>query len=159
MATAACGGAEADTVGPAVCACENDGRQSKAAANRPDLDSLMLARLLPCDDIAESSCHRGRAIASARVLVYAPVRPGHRKDRVMFGHGGDGVMTTDCGLANRALAMRPARGLRIGASVLSILLLPSQAFAAEGLNGAGMSIFWILPFAALLLAIATGPLF
>jgi Na+/H+ antiporter NhaD/arsenite permease-like protein len=38
------------------------------------------------------------------------------------------------------------------------LLLPQPAFAAEGLNGAGMSILWALPFAGMLLSIATGPL-
>ncbi|MGN6463183.1 MAG: sodium:proton antiporter [Pseudolabrys sp.] len=38
------------------------------------------------------------------------------------------------------------------------ILLPQPAFAAEGLNGAGMSILWALPFAGMLLSIATGPL-
>lgn len=38
------------------------------------------------------------------------------------------------------------------------VLLPQPAFAAEGLNGAGMSILWALPFAGMLLSIATGPL-
>jgi Na+/H+ antiporter NhaD/arsenite permease-like protein len=40
-----------------------------------------------------------------------------------------------------------------------LLLQPGPAFAAETLNGAGMSILWALPFIGLLLSIATGPLF
>ena len=39
------------------------------------------------------------------------------------------------------------------------MLSPGPALAAEGLNGTSMSILWALPFAAILLAIATGPLF
>ncbi len=39
------------------------------------------------------------------------------------------------------------------------LLLPAPAFAAEGLNGARLSIFWAMPFAGILLCIATGPVF
>jgi Na+/H+ antiporter NhaD/arsenite permease-like protein len=48
----------------------------------------------------------------------------------------------------------PAIGL---AAALS--LLPDPAFAAAALDGRGMSLLWALPFAGLLLCIATGPLF
>ena len=41
---------------------------------------------------------------------------------------------------------------------LAVTLAPQPALAAEGLDGAGMSILWVLPFAGLLLSIATGPL-
>ncbi|HRE20101.1 MAG TPA: sodium:proton antiporter [Rhabdaerophilum sp.] len=37
------------------------------------------------------------------------------------------------------------------------MLVASPAFAAEGLNGAGLGFLWALPFAGLLLCIATGP--
>jgi Na+/H+ antiporter NhaD/arsenite permease-like protein len=43
--------------------------------------------------------------------------------------------------------------------VLAMSLVPTTAFAAEGLDGSKMSILWVLPFAGLLLSIATGPLF
>ncbi|MGL4558392.1 MAG: sodium:proton antiporter, partial [Afipia sp.] len=39
------------------------------------------------------------------------------------------------------------------------MLLPAPAFAAEGLNGAKLSILWALPFVGVLLCIATGPVF
>ena len=43
--------------------------------------------------------------------------------------------------------------------ILSTLIVAAQpAFAAEGLPGAEMSLLWALPFAGLLLCIATGPL-
>jgi Na+/H+ antiporter NhaD/arsenite permease-like protein len=38
-------------------------------------------------------------------------------------------------------------------------LSPEMALAADGIDGSRMSILWVLPFAALLGAIATGPLF
>jgi len=38
------------------------------------------------------------------------------------------------------------------------MLAPTPAFAAEALDGASLSILWALPFAGLLLSIATGPL-
>ncbi|MBE0702459.1 MAG: sodium:proton antiporter, partial [Afipia sp.] len=41
--------------------------------------------------------------------------------------------------------------------VLLALCLPSPAFAAEGLNGASLSLWWGLPFVGILLSIATGP--
>ncbi|HEX2216072.1 MAG TPA: sodium:proton antiporter [Xanthobacteraceae bacterium] len=47
----------------------------------------------------------------------------------------------------------------MAAAGLYILLSSRAAFAAEGLDGATMSILWVLPFAGLLLSIATGPLF
>lgn len=40
---------------------------------------------------------------------------------------------------------------------LPLLLVASPALAAEGLDGASLSAFWALPFAGLLLSIATGP--
>lgn len=49
--------------------------------------------------------------------------------------------------------------LRLALAILTGgVFLPQPAFAAEGLNGAGMSILWALPFAGMLLSIATGPL-
>ncbi|ESZ00629.1 sodium:proton antiporter [Mesorhizobium sp. LNHC209A00] len=47
-----------------------------------------------------------------------------------------------------------------GSAIVVAMLFPSQAFAAEehGLPGAAMSFWWALPFAGLLLSIATGPL-
>ncbi|MBY0382512.1 MAG: sodium:proton antiporter [Xanthobacteraceae bacterium] len=38
------------------------------------------------------------------------------------------------------------------------ILFPSSAFAADGLDGAHLSALWALPFAGILLSIATGPL-
>jgi len=54
--------------------------------------------------------------------------------------------------------LRIATGLTAGIAVA--MLLPAQAFAADehGLPGAAMSLWWALPFAGLLLSIATGPL-
>ncbi|HEX7882833.1 MAG TPA: sodium:proton antiporter, partial [Afipia sp.] len=40
-----------------------------------------------------------------------------------------------------------------------LLLWPDVAFAAEGLDGAKLSILWALPFIGILLCIATGPVF
>ena len=40
-----------------------------------------------------------------------------------------------------------------------LLLWPDAAFAAEGLNGAKLSVLWALPFVGILLCIATGPVF
>ncbi len=37
--------------------------------------------------------------------------------------------------------------------------IPAPAFAAEGLNGAELSLMWALPFFGILLCIATGPVF
>ncbi|RUY26949.1 sodium:proton antiporter, partial [Mesorhizobium sp. M7A.F.Ca.CA.004.12.1.1] len=46
------------------------------------------------------------------------------------------------------------------AAIIAAVLFPAQAFAAEehGLPGASMPLWWALPFAGLLLSIATGPL-
>ena len=45
------------------------------------------------------------------------------------------------------------------AAVMAVLLaaIPAPAFAAEGLNGANLSLWWGLPFVGILLSIATGP--
>jgi Na+/H+ antiporter NhaD/arsenite permease-like protein len=50
--------------------------------------------------------------------------------------------------------MIPLRRLLL---ILPALCLPSPAFAAEGLNGANLSLWWGLPFVGILLSIATGP--
>src|SRR5690606_6731948 len=44
------------------------------------------------------------------------------------------------------------------AGIAAILSLTGPASAAEGLPGATMSLWWALPFAGILLCIATGPL-
>lgn len=51
-------------------------------------------------------------------------------------------------------------GIGAGVVIAFAILLPAQALAAEehGLPGASMSLWWALPFAGLLLSIATGPL-
>ena len=51
-------------------------------------------------------------------------------------------------------------GVMAGAAIAVAALFPAQALAAEGhgLPGASMSLWWALPFAGLLLSIATGPL-
>ena len=53
-----------------------------------------------------------------------------------------------------------AKTLAAGVPVLAALLFPQFAFAAENheLPGEAMSLWWALPFAGLLLSIATGPL-
>ena len=43
--------------------------------------------------------------------------------------------------------------------LLFVFLTTGTASAAEGIDGSTMSILWVLPFAGLLLSIATGPLF
>lgn len=52
--------------------------------------------------------------------------------------------------------MKPVRV--IAALAVGAALLPQTAHAAEGLDGAAMSILWSLPFIGILLSIATGPL-
>ncbi|MGB3272410.1 MAG: sodium:proton antiporter [Xanthobacteraceae bacterium] len=42
---------------------------------------------------------------------------------------------------------------------MAAFLFPAPALAAEGLDGAALSLWWALPFLAILLCIATGPLF
>lgn len=51
-----------------------------------------------------------------------------------------------------------AKLLTLGAAA-ALALLPEPAAAAAALDGRGMSMLWALPFAGLLLCIATGPLF
>ncbi len=52
------------------------------------------------------------------------------------------------------------RALIIAAlAAASLLAAPETALAAAALDGRGMSLLWVLPFAGLLLCIATGPLF
>ncbi|GAA3846732.1 sodium:proton antiporter [[Pseudomonas] carboxydohydrogena] len=48
---------------------------------------------------------------------------------------------------------------RLSAAAIGILVaaIPAPAFAAEGLNGANLSLWWGLPFVGILLSIATGP--
>lgn len=48
---------------------------------------------------------------------------------------------------------------RILAITLALVASSAPAFAAEGLNGADLSIVWALPFIGILLCIATGPVF
>lgn len=50
------------------------------------------------------------------------------------------------------------RHLAVSATILAVALLPQSAQAAEGLDGAAMSLLWSLPFVGILLSIATGPL-
>jgi Na+/H+ antiporter NhaD/arsenite permease-like protein len=45
------------------------------------------------------------------------------------------------------------------AFALPVLLFAGTAHAAEGLDGASMSLLWAIPFVGILLSIATGPLF
>lgn len=51
----------------------------------------------------------------------------------------------------------PGRRL-LAAFLLSLVTLPASAAEAHGLPGADMSLLWALPFAGILLCIATGPL-
>ncbi len=57
----------------------------------------------------------------------------------------------------RAITRRARFGF--AAAALALALFPAPAFAAEGLNGAKLSILWALPFVGILLCIATGPVF
>jgi Na+/H+ antiporter NhaD/arsenite permease-like protein len=49
---------------------------------------------------------------------------------------------------------------KVLAAVLAaaLAMLPEQAHAAAAIDGSGMSLLWVIPFAGLLLCIATGPL-
>ncbi len=49
--------------------------------------------------------------------------------------------------------------LMVAALCAGLALMPEPALAAAALDGRGMSLLWIVPFAGLLLCIATGPLF
>ncbi len=46
-----------------------------------------------------------------------------------------------------------------GVAALALIAAPMPAFAAEALDGARLSLLWALPFAGILLCIATGPVF
>ena len=59
----------------------------------------------------------------------------------------------------RSIAERRARLVFTVAIAALIAFVPAPAFAAEGLNGAKLSILWALPFVGILLCIATGPVF
>ncbi len=52
-----------------------------------------------------------------------------------------------------------AQILFAGACALLAIISPAPALAAESLNGAELSVVWALPFAGILLCIATGPMF
>lgn len=64
--------------------------------------------------------------------------------------------------AERQSRIPPRRAHRALAGVLAAaagcVVAPATARAAQGVDGAAMSIFWALPFVGLLLSIATGPL-
>jgi Na+/H+ antiporter NhaD/arsenite permease-like protein len=55
--------------------------------------------------------------------------------------------------------MRRCVSLLAAPVAILALLMPMPALAAEGLDGAALSLWWALPFIAILLCIATGPLF
>ena len=50
-----------------------------------------------------------------------------------------------------------AKTAKYALTCLLFLLLPAPAFAADGLDGARLSVLWALPFVGILLCIATGP--
>ena len=50
-----------------------------------------------------------------------------------------------------------SRNSAVLAAVAAAVLIPSPAFAADALDGAKLSLLWALPFVAILLCIATGP--
>ena len=54
------------------------------------------------------------------------------------------------------MSTRKTGAIAIGVTAFLASALP--AAAAEGLTGATMSLWWALPFAGILLSIATGPL-
>jgi Na+/H+ antiporter NhaD/arsenite permease-like protein len=49
------------------------------------------------------------------------------------------------------------RGFLAAVMVVVLAAIPAPAFAAEGIDGAGLSLWWGLPFVGILLSIATGP--
>ena len=55
--------------------------------------------------------------------------------------------------------MRRCISLFTALVAILVVLAPLPALAAEGMDGAGLSLLWALPFLAILLCIATGPLF
>src|SRR5262249_56119517 len=60
--------------------------------------------------------------------------------------------------ATRPGCRHPLPALRSVAATLIGILAPGPAQAAAGLDGAGLTWFWALPFIGILLTIATGPL-
>ena len=63
------------------------------------------------------------------------------------------------------MAIRPDSGdigmlakIMVAGCVSALVLCPDPALAAAALDGRGMSLLWVIPFAGLLLCIATGPL-
>lgn len=58
-----------------------------------------------------------------------------------------------------AASARPTKRGFFAAIILTLfaVAMPAPAFAAEGLNGASLSLWWVLPFVGILLSIATGP--
>src|SRR5690606_31377893 len=61
--------------------------------------------------------------------------------------------------AKRRNAMRRSMSLFTALVAILVVLAPLPALASEGMDGAGLSLLWALPFLAILLCIATGPLF
>lgn len=59
--------------------------------------------------------------------------------------------------ANKNAGLAGDRMQKIAVALLA-LVAATPAFAAEGLDGKGLSLFWALPFVGLLLTIATGPM-
>ncbi|HWW48284.1 MAG TPA: sodium:proton antiporter [Xanthobacteraceae bacterium] len=55
--------------------------------------------------------------------------------------------------------MRRSSSLLLALFAMLLCLSPLPAFAAEGIEGAKLSVAWALPFLAILVCIATGPLF
>lgn len=70
----------------------------------------------------------------------------------------DRIFASHNGLLSTLQKMKKLLGRGfIAAAIFSVL--PAPAFAAEGLNGAQLSLTWALPFLGILLCIATGPVF
>jgi hypothetical protein len=61
-----------------------------------------------------------------------------------------------CRAERTTLVFGRRKVMRLGLIFLG-LMLASPALAAEGFDGRGLSLWWALPFAGLLLCIATGP--
>jgi Na+/H+ antiporter NhaD/arsenite permease-like protein len=57
----------------------------------------------------------------------------------------------------RLISARLPHACRLVPLIAVMALLPDIAFAADGLDGAKLSAFWALPFAGILICIATGP--
>lgn len=59
--------------------------------------------------------------------------------------------------ARRAVHKHLKRVAALGIAAFLLTMMPLPAFAAEGFDGRGLSLWWALPFAGILLCIATGP--